>query len=42
MRKCHLYLLGLGNFTMMVYHQAIVSTLDRYTLDTEENPKLQR
>ena len=40
--KCRLYLLGLGNFTLMVDHQALVSILDRYTLDAVENSKLQR
>lgn len=42
MRKCRLYLLGLPCFTLVVDHQALVSILDRKTLDLVENPKLQR
>ncbi|XP_032796135.2 uncharacterized protein K02A2.6-like [Daphnia magna] len=42
MRKCKLYLLGLPTFTLMIDHQALVTILDRYTLDAVENPKLQR
>ncbi|XP_046640190.1 uncharacterized protein K02A2.6-like [Daphnia pulicaria] len=42
MRKCRLYLLGLPIFTLMVDHQALVTILDRYTLDAVDNPKLQR
>ena len=41
-RKCRLYLLGLPSFSLVVDHQALVSILDRQTLDTIENPKLQR
>ena len=41
-RKCRLYLLGLPSFTLVVDHQALVSILDRHTLDAVENPKLQR
>ncbi len=33
MRKCNLYLLGLPTFTLMIDHQALVTILDRYTLD---------
>ena len=42
MRKCRLYLLGLPIFTLTVDHQALVTILDRYTLDAVDNPKLQR
>lgn len=42
MRKCRLYLLGLHNFQLVVDHQALVTILDKYTLDAVENPKLQR
>ena len=41
-RKCKLYLLGLPSFSLVVDHQALVSILDRKTLDLVENPKLQR
>ena len=41
-RKCRLYLLGLPSFSLVVDHQALVSILDRHTLDTIESPKLQR
>lgn len=41
-RKCRLYLSGLPNFTLMVDHQALVSILDKYTLDAIDNPKIQR
>lgn len=41
-RKCRLYLSGLPTFTLMVDHQALVSILDKYTLDAMENPKIQR
>jgi len=42
MRKCRLYLIGLPNFSLVTDHQALVSILDRYTLDAIESPKLQR
>ncbi len=42
MRKCRLYLLGLPHFRLVVDHQALVTILDKYTLDAVENPKLQR
>lgn len=29
-------------FTLVVYHQALVTILDHYTLDAVENPKIQR
>ena len=41
MRKCPLYLLGLPHFRLVVDHQALVTILDKYTLDAVENPKLQ-
>jgi len=41
-RKCRLYLLGLPSFQLVVDHQALVTILDKYTLDAVENPKLQR
>jgi hypothetical protein len=42
MRKCRLYLLGLPTFKLVVDHQALVTILDKYTLDAVDNPKLQR
>lgn len=42
MRKFRLNLLGLSGFSLIVDHQALVSILDRKTLDLVENPKLQR
>lgn len=42
MRKCRLYLLGLQGFQLVVDHQALVTILDKYTLDAVKNPKLQR
>ena len=42
MRKCQLYLLGLPSFSLVVDHQALVSILDRQTLDMVDNPKIQR
>jgi hypothetical protein len=42
MRKCRLYLLGLPTFQLVVDHRALVTILDKYTLDAVENPKLQR
>ena len=42
-KKCRLYLLGLSSpFKLVVDHQALVSILDKYTLDAVENPRLQR
>jgi hypothetical protein len=41
-KKCHLYLVGLPKFTLVVDHQPLVTILDRYTLDCVENPRLQR
>lgn len=41
-RKCHLFLSGLPNFTQMVDHQALVAVLDKYTLDAMDNPKILR
>ena len=41
-RKNRLFLLGLPSFTVVVDHQALVSILDRQTLDAVENPKIQR
>ena len=41
MRKCRLYLIGLPSFTLVVDHQALVTILDKYTLDAVENPKHQ-
>jgi hypothetical protein len=38
MRKCRLYLLGLPHFRLVVDHQALVTILDKYTLDAVENP----
>ena len=43
MKKYRLYLLGLSSpFKLVVGHQALVSILDKYTLDAVENPRLQR
>jgi hypothetical protein len=42
MRKYKLYLLGLPTFTLMIETQALVTILDRYTLDAVNNKKLQR
>jgi hypothetical protein len=42
MRKCRLYLLGLPHFALVIDHQALVTILDKYTLNDVENPKLQR
>lgn len=42
MRKYKLYLLGLPTFTLMIETQALVTILDRYTLDAVNNQKLQR
>jgi len=42
MKKCKMYLLGLPSFTLVTDHQALVTILDRYTLDAVESPKLQR
>jgi hypothetical protein len=41
MRKYKLYLLGLPTFTLMIETQALVTILDRYTLDAVNNQKLQ-
>ena len=41
-KKNRLYLLGLPHFTIVVDHQALVSILDRQTLDAIDNPKIQR
>ena len=43
MKKCRLYLLGLSSpFKLVVDHQALVTILDKHTLDAIENPRLQR
>ena len=42
MKKCSLYLLGLPEFKLIVDHQALVTILDKHTLDCVENPRLQR
>lgn len=42
MTKCRLYPLGLPHFRLVLDHQALVTILDKYTLDAVENPKLQR
>ena len=41
-RKCLLSLSGLPDFTLVVDHQALLVIPDKYTLDTIENPKIQR
>ena len=43
MKKCRLFLLGLSSpFRLVVDHQALVTILDKHTLDAIENPRLQR
>ena len=43
MKKYHPYLLGSPNiFNLIVDHQALVTILDKHTLDAIENPRLQR
>jgi len=42
MKKCRLYLLGLPKFKLITDHQALVTILDRHTLDAVEQPRLQR
>ena len=40
--KCRLHLIGLQNFTLMTDYRPLISILNAYTLDTVENPRLQR
>ena len=43
MKKCRLFLLGSPKpFRLIVDHQALVTILDKQTLDAVENPRLQR
>ena len=42
MKKCHMYLFGLPNFTLVVDHLPLVSILDKQTLDCIDNARLQR
>lgn len=42
MHECRLYILGLHQFTLIVDHQPLVAISDRYTLDADEKPRLQR
>jgi RNase H-like domain found in reverse transcriptase len=41
-KKCHLYLAGMQNCTVVVDHQALITILNKFTLDAVENPRLQR
>ena len=41
-KKCHFYLAGMQDFTVVVDHQALISILNKFTLDAVENPRLQR
>ena len=41
-KKCHLYLAGMQDFTVVVDHQALIPILNKFTLDAVENPRLQR
>lgn len=42
LRKCRMYLLGLPNFQLVVDHKPLVTILDHHTLDSIENPRIQR
>lgn len=41
MKKCHLYLLGLPHFELVIDHKPLIPILKNYTLDVVENPRLQ-
>ncbi len=42
MKKCHSYLFGLPHFDLIVDHQPLVSILDKQTLDSVDNSRIQR
>lgn len=42
LKKCHNFLFGLNNFTLVVDHLPLVSILDKQTLDCNENARIQR
>lgn len=42
MSKCKFYLIGLQHFDINMDHRPLVPILNSYTLDTVENPRLQR
>ena len=41
-KKCHLFLDGLGNFTVITDHNPLIPILNSHRLDEIENPRLQR
>ena len=41
-KKCKMYLLGLPHFQLVVDHEPLVFILNDRTLDTIENPRIQR
>ena len=41
-KKCHLFLAGLGHFTVIADHNLLVPILNSHRLDEIENPRLQR
>ncbi|XP_076036799.1 uncharacterized protein LOC143022463 [Oratosquilla oratoria] len=42
MRKCKFYLTGLQHFSLVTDHRPLVPILNSYTLDANDNPRLQR
>ncbi|XP_066965888.1 uncharacterized protein [Macrobrachium rosenbergii] len=42
MKKCKYYLLGLAQFSHITDHKPLIPLLNSYTLDSIENPRLQR
>ena len=41
-KKCHLFLAGLGHFTLITDHHPLIPILNSHRLDEIENPRLQR
>ena len=41
-KKCHLFLAGLGHFTVVTDHNPLIPILNSHRLDEIENPRLQR